>query len=166
MKLFLIIALIISVNNYGPIPAEGMDITLNQPEIDILTGEPFFKLDGQLTCTTTLNVSITRSAANLTDEFCCAGECTFGNEQMTESRQFTPGGETSWFVHYTPQTGSDVHISYLFSDETDSRELRVHYVYNTEGIEITNHKSQITNRKVLRDNHVYILTNQYTYQIL
>ena len=166
MKLLLILALIINITGYGDIPAEGMEITLDQPVTDLLTGQPMFKLDGALSGTNTLNVTITRSETDLFDEFCCAGQCIPGNGELSQSLQLTFSEEsTSWFVHYSPKPASNVSILYTFSDGTDSRELRVNYVYDAESFEITNHQSQIKNQKILRDGIIYIETENNIYHL-
>jgi len=166
MKLLLILALIININGYGEIPAEGMEITLDQPTTDILTGQPMFKLDGTLSGTTALNVTITRSETDLVDEFCCAGQCLPGNEELSQWIQLTFSEEnTNWFVHYSPQPASNVTITYTFSDGTDERVLRVNYVYDAEGVEaVTGNPSPIT-RKVLRDGIIYIETENNIYHL-
>ena len=79
MKLLWILALIISVANYGDIPAEGMELTINEAEEDILSGDMLMKISGTLLSTNPLTVTITRSAEGLNDEFCCANQCTVGN---------------------------------------------------------------------------------------
>ena len=167
MKLLLVLAaLIVSVINHGEIPAEGMDITLNQATFDPLSGKNLMALEGSLVCHVPLTVTITRSVTGLSDEFCCAGICTAGNAETTEQLDFMPGGIASWFIHYNPAPFSDVHISYLFSDGSDSRELRVHYVYSTEGVEHTDDQLPMTNKKILQDGHIYIVHNNQKYQIL
>lgn len=158
-------ALIISVNGYGEIPAEGMYIELTEPEQDILTGNLMFKLDGSLISTNPLTVTITRSETNIADEFCCAGECTAGNGETSEEIHFNTNGLANWFIHYTPSSESAVTILYTFSDGVDERRLTVHYNYQTEGIEIINHKSEIKNRKVLRDGIIYIETENNIYHL-
>lgn len=165
MKLLLILALIISVNNHGSIPADGMDLTINEVTVDPLSGERVMFLDGTLICEVPLTVTITRSEAGIIDQFCC-GQCINGNGETTEELNFTPGGMSSWFIHYHPAPDSDVQINYLFSDGTDSRELRVHYVYSTEGVEHTDDQLPMTNKKILQDGHIYIVHNNQKYQIL
>ncbi len=159
-------ALIVSVDDYGQIPAEGMEITLTEPEQDILTGEDMFTITGSLIAPEQLTVTITRPSTDIVDEFCCAGECVYGNGETSEEIHFNTNGLTNWFVHYTPSSESAVTILYTFSDGVDERRLTVHYNYQTEAIEITNHKSQIKNRKVLRDGIIYIISNDKEYPIL
>jgi len=167
MKLLLILALIVSVTGYGDIPETGMDIAVTDAPIEPLTEQPLMSLDGSLLTSNPLTVTITRSQTGLSDEFCCAGRCTAGNKQTSETLSFTPGGMTTWFIHYNPVSNSDVQITYLFSDGTDSRELRVHYTYEGQGIQPINaDPAQKKVRKILQNNHVYILHNKLKYQIL
>lgn len=158
-------ALIVSVNGYGEIPAEGMYIELAEPEQDILTGALRYKVDGSLISTNPLTVTITRSETNIADEFCCAGECTAGNGEISEEIHFNTNGLTNWFIHYTPASNSDITVTYTFSDGTDSRTLTVNYVYNTEDIEpVTGNPSSVT-RKILRDGIIYIETENTIYHL-
>ena len=69
-------ALIVSVNGYGEIDEEGMEITIDEAELDPLTEDMRMDLTGNLLCNGTLTVSIERSSTNLVDEFCCADQCT------------------------------------------------------------------------------------------
>ena len=165
MKLLWILALIISVANYGDIPAEGTELTVNEAEEDILSGDMQMKLEGTLLCTNPLTVTITRSAAGITDEFCCANQCTVGNRETSEDLSFTPGGMANWYIHYTPTPGSYETITYLFSDGSESRSLKVHFDYTTQGIQNTDHSVDRV-QKVLRDGILYIITDNKTYTIL
>ena len=165
MNILLILALILRVNGYE-VPAEGMDTVITDAPINPLTGQPLMSLDGSLETTNSLTVTITRSQAGINDEFCCAGQCTAGNKQTSESLSFNPGGETTWFVHYTPTPSSDVQVTYLFSDGTDSRELRVHYIYEGQGIELLNaNPSQLTVKKIIRNGILYIEYNNSIYHL-
>ena len=165
MKLLWILALIISVANYGDIPAEGMELTINEAEEDILSGDMQMKVSGTLLSTNPLTVTITRSAEGLNDEFCCANQCTVGNGETTESLSFTPDGMANWYIHYTPTPGSYQTITYLFSDGSESRSLTVHFDYTTQGIQNTDHSVDRV-QKVLRDGILYIITDNKTYTIL
>lgn len=166
MKLFLILALIINVTGHGQIPAEGMDLVVNEATYDLMTGAPLMSLEGSIETSNPLTVTITRSQTGLTDEFCYPGQCVPGNGQTTETISFTPDGSADWKVHYYPAENSDEQISYLFSDGTDSRELRVHYIYSAQGVEtITNHQSPST-YKILKDGQVLIIKNNKIYRIL
>lgn len=165
MKLLLILALIINIADYGEIPSEGMEMTINEAHEDILTGEVRMDLDGTLLCDGDLTVTITRSSAGLEDEFCCADQCTTGNGQTSESLAFTPQGIAKWFIHYTPAAGSYETVTYRFEDNTESRTLTVHYDYTTQGVERVQ-SSGHTVQKVLRDGILYIMQDNKTYTIL
>lgn len=165
MKLLWILALIISVANYGEVPTEGMEITVKEAEEDILTGDMQMKLEGTLLCTNPLTVTITRSSAGITDEFCCANQCTVGNGETSEDLSFTPGGMANWYIHYTPTPGSYETINYLFDDGTESRSLTVHYDYTTQDVESVQ-KSEVRSQKILKDGILYIITDNKTYTIL
>ena len=165
MKLLWILALIISVAGQGDIPAEGMELTINEAEEDILSGDMQMKVSGTLLSTNPLTVTITRSAAGITDEFCCANQCTVGNKETSENLSFTPDGMANWYIHYTPTPGSYETITYLFSDGSESRSLTVHFDYTTQGIQNTDHSVDRV-QKVLRDGILYIITDNKTYTIL
>ena len=165
MKLLYILALIISVAGYD-IPAEGMDTTVTEAQCDVLSGKMQMSLDGSLISTAPLTVTITRSAANLEDEFCCAGQCTTGNGETSQTLEFAPNGKASWYLHYYPQPDSDEQVTYTFSDGSESYQLRVRYAYKTQDIEtITDHQSPITVKKVLRDGIIYIISNDRIYHL-
>jgi len=165
MKLLWILALIISVANQGDVPTEGMEITVKEAEEDILTGDMQMKLEGTLLCTNPLTVTITRSSAGITDEFCCANQCTVGNGETSEDLSFTPGGMANWYIHYTPTPGSYETINYLFDDGSESRSLTVHYDYTTQDVESVQ-KSEVRSQKILKDGILYIITDNKTYTIL
>ncbi len=165
MKLLWILALIISVANKGDVPAEGMELTINEAEEDILSGDMQMKLEGTLLCTNPLTVTITRSSAGITDEFCCANQCTVGNRETSEDLSFTPGGMANWYIHYTPTPGSYETITYLFSDGSESRSLTVHFDYTTQDLESVQ-KSEVRSQKILKDGILYIITDNKTYTIL
>ncbi len=163
--LFMMLALVISVTGYDDIPEEGMELTVNEAQEDILSGDIVMKVDGSLICSNPLTVIITRSVAGLTDEFCCAGQCTAGNGETTETLNFTPGGMASWYVHYTPTPGSYETITYLFDDGSENRTLTVHYDYTTQGVErIQNSEFRI--QKVIQDGIIYIIKDNKKYTIL
>jgi hypothetical protein len=165
MKLLWILALIISVAGKGDIPAEGMELTINEAEEDILSGDMLMKVSGTLLSTNPLTVTITRSAEGLNDEFCCANQCTVGNRETSEDLSFTPGGMANWYIHYTPTPGSYETITYLFSDGSESRSLTVNFDYTTQGIQNTDHSVDRV-QKVLRDGILYIITDNKKYTIL
>lgn len=159
-------ALLVSVNGYGDVPEAGLDITITEAEEDPLMGEQLMALNGQLIATAPLSVTITRSVAGVTDEFCCAGQCTAGNGETAEQLAFSPNGVATWYAHYMPMANSDVQITYTFSDGTESRQVRVRYFYSTEGLlPVTGNPSPVTVQKILRNGIIYILTENTIYHL-
>ncbi len=165
--LFIVLALVINITGYDILPEQGMEITVNEAQEDILSGNMVMKVEGSLICSNPLTVTITRSSAGLTDEFCCAGQCTAGNGETTETLNFTPGGMASWYIHYTPTPGSYETITYLFDDGSESRTLTVRYDYTTQGMEtVESQKSKVESKKILRDGILYIIKDNKKYTIL
>lgn len=160
-------ALSVSVDGHGEIPAEGMEITITDAEEDLLSGDMTMKVNGTLLCQGTLQVTINRSATELTDEFCCANQCTGGNEELTEQLTFEPGGKANWYVHYTPALGSKETITYTFFGENTTRTLTVHYDYSTQGVEtVSGDRLPVTGQKILKDGIIYIIKDNKSYTIL
>ena len=159
-------ALIVSVNGEGEVPAEGLEITITEAEENPLTGLYTMELKGELlTSASQITVRIIRSAAGLTDEFCCGNNCTAGNGQTEEQREFTVSGVTQWYTHYVPKPGSDETVQYVFDDGEESLEIRVRYTYAADGVEHTANDSspatkQMHNGKVLihRNGQIYTMT--------
>ena len=157
-------ALILSVDGYGEVPPEGMDTTITTAEIDILSGEPEMTLSGSLLTTSPLTVTIDRPAAGLSDEFCC-GLCVPGNSEIQQVLNFSPAGLSSWYAHYYPAPGSDWTVTYTFSDGTDTRVIRVRYLYAAQGVENLR-ESTSQPRKVLKNGILYIVNDSKAYTIL
>lgn len=128
-------ALIVSVDGYGEIE-DSLSLTIEEGEINPLTGLYEMEVKGHvLAASTSLNVTIRRSATELQDEFCCGGNCTAGNGQTEEVRQFSVSGLSTWFTHYSPAPNSDVTVSYTFDDGEQTLVLNVRYVRAAEGID-------------------------------
>lgn len=128
-------ALIVSVNGYGEVPEEGLNITITEAEEDIMTGDMLMTLQGNLLASSNaLTVTITRSAEGLKDEFCCAGQCTGGNEALEQVLNFTPDGAVNWYSHYAPVMPSRAKVRYLFDDGAETRTLTVQYAYGVAPI--------------------------------
>ena len=157
-------ALILSVDGYGEVPAEGMDTTITASETDPFTGKPVMSLEGSVLTTSPLTVTIDRPSAGLSDEFCC-GQCFPGNEAMQQILNFNPSGLSSWYGHYNPAPNSDVTVTYTFSDGTDTRVIRVRYLYSAQGVENLR-EANSQPRKVLKDGILYIVNDTKTYTIL
>lgn len=158
-------ALIVNVEGYGELTALGMEITINEAESDPLTGNLQMGLRGTLLSGGPISVTIVRSSAGLTDEFCCAGQCTSGNGQTEEMLNFAPQGVADWYTHYTPVAGSEEQITYIFSEGLESYTLIVHYNYQTQGIEEVP-SDQAPSTKVIQDGILYIIKDNKTYTIL
>jgi hypothetical protein len=137
-------ALIVSIDGHGEIPEEGMELTITEGEQDILSGAYTMGIKGSVLSDGSLTVTITRSESNLKDEFCCSGQCVFGNQQTSETLTYTTNGIANWYAHYIPQNSTEVSIEYLFADQNESRRLVVHYIHSTEGIDQTMSQSQNT----------------------
>jgi len=165
MKLLWILGLIINIAGYGEVPAQGMELTVTEASVDLLTGDPIMELEGTMLCTAPLEVSITRSAAGLDDEFCCAGTCRVGNGETSEQLDFTPGGMANWFVHYFPEADSYETIQYIFTAGSDSLTITVHFDYRAQGTERVQESAESI-QKIMRDGILYIIKNNKTYTIL
>ena len=139
-------ALILSVEGYGEVPTDGLDITIDKAEIDFFTGE------------------IDRPSAGLSDEFCC-GQCIPGNGALQQVLNFSPAGSSTWFGHYYPASNSDITVTYTFSDGADTRVIRVRYIYSTQGVENLR-ESTTQPRKVLKEGILYIVNDSKTYTVL
>ena len=128
-------ALLISVRGYGEIDENGMTLTIEEGEQDPLSGKYVMSLGGDILATgNSLAVTITRSERNINDEFCCAGQCQTGNGQYDEQLTYTIREPQTWYVHYMPTDDSDVTLTYVFTDETESRTLTVRYIRKTQSI--------------------------------
>ncbi len=155
-------ALIVSVNEYGDIPEEGMEITINEAEEDLLSGEMTVKLNGSLLCDEALTVHILRSAAGIEDEFCCAGACKSGNEETEETLHYTPDGKASWYAHFSP-TDTYVTVVYTFSTTSESRVLTVHYNV-TQGLDDIQ-GDQTSCKKFIQNGLLFIQHNDKIYHL-
>ena len=156
-------ALIVSVDGKGNISEEGMELTINEAEEDPLTGDMTMELEGNLATNRPLTVTITRSSTGLTDEFCCANQCTAGNGETEETLDFTPNGLASWYTHYTPKAGSQETTVYRFDDGEETRVLTVHYLYEAQGLEEA--EGRTPSVKTLRNGQVLIQREDKTYTI-
>ena len=156
-------ALIVSVDKYGEIDLnEGLEITVSEAEMDLLSGAPVMKLNGSLLANGTVTVTIERSESGVTDEFCC-GICKAGDGALTQEMNFSVNGTTAWYIHYTPQAGSLVTIRYTISDGTESCVLTVHYDYSTQDVD--NIEAQPKARKIIRDGLLLIQQGDKTYNL-
>lgn len=156
-------ALIVSVDGYGDIEETPMQITITEAHQDPLSGKTVVEMKGQLLCQGALEVTIQRSAAGMTDEFCC-GQCLTGNGQMTEVLNFTPGGMSSWYSHYYPAANDNQQVVYTFREGEEVRQLIVRYQLSTEDIDAIEGKQQQV-RKCLKDGLIYIIKDDKIYHL-
>lgn len=86
-----------------------------------------------------ITVTITRSATGIIDQFCAAGNCVPGNEELTQELTFTISSmETMrrWFTHYTPIAAGKETIAYAFNDGVNPViTLTVEYLYSETAVE-------------------------------
>lgn len=157
-------ALIVNVNGFGEVPETGLEITVNEAEENPLSGKMTMGVSGTLLSTTPLTVTITRSSAGLSDEFCCAGQCTAGNEETSETLVFLPNGLANWYCHYMPSAGTSEMVTYCFSDGQTSRSIVIHYQYQEQGLEEIEDASKCT--KILQNGILYIIKDNKKYTIL
>ena len=155
-------ALIVSLDGHGEIPEEGMELTITKAPVDPFTGEATIKLEGSLFCNGPLTVNISRSVAGVEDEFCCAGQCTGGNGQLTETLEFTPNGMATWFTHFKP-AASFVTVVYTFSSGEEAYVLTVHYNVTQDLETITEQAPKA--RKIIRDGLLWIEHNDKIYNL-
>ena len=156
-------AMVLSVDKYGEVPAEGMDITVTEGETDILSGLYTMGIEGRILCSGTLYVTITRPIDGLDDEFCCAGNCTSGNKEKVEETNFSFEGLSDWYIHYMPQPDTDITITYHFTDGTDSRDINVRYIYSAQGIASPAATQKAS--KQIRNGQVVVVSGGHEYTI-
>lgn len=125
-------ALVVNVSGHGEVPKSGLEITCTEAEQDPFTEKDVMELKGDLLCNGTLKVTIARSSEGLTDEFCCATQCTTGNGGKSEELSFSPSGVTNWYTHYSPAEKSNETVTYTFAEGSESRVVKVNYVYGAE----------------------------------
>ena len=157
-------ALIVSVRGVGEVDEQGVDLTIDEAELDPLTDKHIMTLQGDLLAEgSSLSVRIYRSEENLTDEFCCGSQCTAGNGLTEEQKAFEVSGAAQWYTHYTPAPGSDVTIRYVFDDGTEQRELRVRYIFTTDATELLT--QQQASQKRLNNGRVQVRSNDRWYDV-
>lgn len=104
-------------------------------EVDIM------ELRGQLYSdeSETITITITRQNTGLVDQFCAAGNCVFGNGELTQVLEFTIGSaafQRTWFTHYTPSQAGEEVIVYTFDDGVNATiALTVKYNYISSDVE-------------------------------
>ena len=137
---------------------QNTTITVSEYEWDEDMEEATMGISGTLYSDETENitVTITRQNTGIIDQFCAAGNCTFGNEELTQICEFTVGTaafQRSWYTHYTPIEAGTETIVYVFNDGINpALTLTVKYSYMDEDTAV--------------DNVVVLPTNNIIYNLL
>lgn len=120
---------------------ENTTILVTDYEWDEDIEEALMEVRGQLYSdeSNNITVTITRQSTGVIDQFCAAGRCVPGNEELKQVCEFVVGTmpmERSWFTHYTPiEAGNEV-ISYEFNDGVNpSITLTIKYSYLMTAVE-------------------------------
>lgn len=117
---------------------QNTTIRITEYEWDEDLEEALMEVRGQLYSdeSETITVTITRSAEGIFDQFCAAGNCIPGNEELTQVCEFTIGTaafQRTWFTHYTPFEDGTETIAYTFNDGVNpTLTLTIQYSYNEE----------------------------------
>ena len=125
-------------------------IVLTDYEEDFFTGKILMSLHGEASTTsTTMNVSITRSAAGVDDQF-CMGNCFNGNGERQQDLSLSISeNPSSWFTHFYPVEAGSTTIVYTFNDGVNPAiALTVKYNYLTSAVEdvlVPQHNGKIYN---------------------
>lgn len=157
-------AIVVEVDGQGELTEEGMEFTVNEANIDPLSGLPVMSITGTLISNGALTVNITRSNAGITDEFCCAGQCQAGNGKTTQLLNYNPSGFATWYIHYNPAAGSNETITYTFSEGAESLTMTVHFNYDSQDVEQVSDTYKGT-QKILKDGVVIIIKDDKVYHL-
>jgi hypothetical protein len=117
---------------------QNTTIRITEYEWDEDLEEALMEVRGQLYSdeSETITVTITRSSEGIYDQFCAAGNCIPGNEELTQVCEFTVGTaafQRSWFTHYTPFEEGTETIAYTFNDGVNpALTLTIQYSYKDE----------------------------------
>ena len=120
---------------------ENTTITVTEYEWDEDLEEAIMGVTGQLYSDESqkITVTITRQNTGIIDQFCAAGNCVPGNEELTQVCEFTIGDtpmQRSWFAHYTPAEAGEEVISYEFNDGVNPTiTLTINYNYSRTAVE-------------------------------
>lgn len=120
---------------------ENTTVVVTEYEWDEGLEEALMEVRGQLYSDESENitVTITRQNTGIIDQFCAAGNCVPGNEELTQVCEFTIGTsamQRSWFTHYTPMEEGEEVISYEFYDGVNPAiTLTIQYNYAMTAVE-------------------------------
>ena len=139
---------------------QNTTIRITEYEWDEDLEEALMEVRGQLYSdeSETITVTITRSSEGIYDQFCAAGNCIPGNEELTQVCEFTVGTaafQRSWFTHYTPFEEGTETIAYTFNDGVNpALTLTIQYSYKDENTAVEDVVVRPT------DNAIYNLLGQ------
>ena len=125
-------------------------IVVTDYEEDFFSEEIVMSLNGSVsTSSKHLDVTISRSAAGLKDEF-CLGQCYTGNGQLQQDLSLDlTNTVTGWFAHFNPVEAGTTTITYTFNDGVNPAiALTVKYNYLTSAVEdvlVPQHQGKIYN---------------------
>ena len=120
---------------------ENTTITITEYEWDEDMEEALMEVKGQLYSDESENITITitRQNTGIIDQFCAAGNCVPGNEDLSQVCEFTIGNspmQRSWFTHYTTTEAGEEVISYEFNDGVNPAiTLTIKYSYLMTAVE-------------------------------
>ena len=139
---------------------QNTTLRITEYEWDEDLEEALMEVRGQLYSDESQNitVTITRQSTGIIDQFCAAGNCIPGNEELTQELNFTVGTLSSmrrWFTHYTVYEAGTETIAYTFDDGINpTLTLTVKYSYNDENTAVEDVVARPT------DNAIYNLLGQ------
>ena len=139
---------------------QNTTIRITEYEWDEDLEEALMEVSGQLYSdeSETITVTITRSSEGIYDQFCAAGNCIPGNEELTQVCEFTVGTaafQRSWFTHYTPFEEGTETIAYTFNDGVNpALTLTIQYSYKDDNTAVEDVVVRPT------DNAIYNLLGQ------
>lgn len=121
----------------GAVVAHDTVITISKFEQDPLgdAGKEYMaELIGMVQHVEGFRVSIHRSAEDLDDQFCAAGDCKYGDGEKDQDLDFVlrnGATEAEWYTHFYPQSNpqQETTIDYVFKNHDKSLKLTVKYVF-------------------------------------
>ena len=137
---------------------QNTTLRITEYEWDEDLEEALMEVRGQLYSDESQNitVTITRQSTGIIDQFCAAGNCIPGNEELTQELNFTVlSSMRRWFTHYTVYEAGTETIAYTFDDGINpTLTLTVKYSYKDENTAVEDVVVRPT------DNAIYNLLGQ------
>lgn len=161
-------ALVVVLDGYGEIEENDIEYPLFTAEEDPLTGQMVMGIKGSVLTNGQLKVGIVREETGVEDEFCCAGQCTSGNREVTQFLDYEQTGVIEWYAHYYPEPNSYVKISYTFTETAQEgfqyKVITVYYTYGVQEIEDVLQEEKGV-KKILKDGILYIIKDNKIYNL-